>query len=72
MKGAHGLQPAGHEHVRCRFCNRPDAHTTTSELTDEVRYAPHSRNGSTVQCTKSILQTVHDEDRHRPAPGERS
>jgi hypothetical protein len=68
--GAHGLQPDGHEHVRCRFCRRSDVHTVTRGDGQPV-YDAHDRPGSTVKCMTSRNQLVLAEDRHRPAPGGR-
>lgn len=74
MKGAHGLRPDGHEHVRCRYCLAEAVHVHTIEGSgvlgrpDDVLYAAHSRHGTEVPCDRSVRQVVDLIDRHRPAP----
>lgn len=72
--GAHGLQPDGHEHVRCRFCYRTDVHVVQGAFDSHAApiYAAHAVvAGGTEPCRRSRAQAVLPQDRHQPAPEQR-
>jgi hypothetical protein len=71
-RGAHGLQPEGHEHVRCRYCRRIDVHVQPGVEArsggERVKYGPHTQHGTELPCQSSRGQYVHAHDRNMPDP----
>jgi hypothetical protein len=63
VKGPHGLQPADHEHVHCRFCDRDYVHVIHRR--GKVVYAGHIMFGTDADCTRSHGQEVYPQDRGR-------
>ena len=71
--GQHGLQPEGHEHVHCRFCNANGVHVqppTNPHMAalGKVAYGPHEVKGGIVPCAKSAGHLVWDAHRHQGDP----
>jgi hypothetical protein len=73
VKGAHGLQPPGHEHAHCYACGADAVHVEPPQSPElraagHVVYAAHNRNGTEAKCMTSRGMVVPDQHRHQPDP----